>query len=245
MVSITVNNVTLDYPLFNGGRVIRKTDLPSEGGPSSGGVVKSSFVRALHGVSFEVYPGQRLGIVGRNGSGKSTLLRVLSGVYEPTAGHVEVVGHVAPMFALGLGMRREASGRQNIRLRGYVNGLTSKQIDEKMDEIIEFSELGEFIDLPIESYSAGMAMRLAFAIGTSFSPEIILMDEWIGAGDQRFQEKAQARMEGLVDKSGITVIASHNKNLLRKVCDSAIWLDRGILRAYDTVDAVIAAMERG
>lgn len=245
MVSISASNLSLDYPLFNRRRKIRKNDLATEGGSPGQGIIDGSFVRALKDVSFEVAAGERLGIIGRNGSGKSTLLRVLSGVYAPTKGSVDVKGHVAPMFALGLGMRREATGRQNIRLRGFVNGLNAREISEKMDEIIEFSELGEFIDLPVESYSAGMAMRLAFAIGTSFSPEIILMDEWIGAGDQRFQKKAQKRMEDLVSQSGITVIASHNKELLNKVCDSAIWLDRGSLKAHGSVEEVFAKMEAG
>lgn len=240
MVSITVENLSLDYPLFSGSRKMKKSGLKSETGGMASDTGKS--VRALNNISFEVASGERLGIVGRNGSGKSTLLRVLSGVYEPTSGRVCVEGHVAPMFSLGLGMRREASGRQNIRLRGFVNGMTSAEIEAKMDEIIEFSELGEFIDLPVDNYSSGMAMRLAFAIGTSFSPEIILMDEWIGAGDQKFQKKAQARMAELVEEAGITVIASHNKELLKRVCDKAIWLDRGVMRAFDDVEKVVDLM---
>jgi len=198
-------------------------------------------VEALRDISFELKSGDRLGIVGRNGSGKSTLLRVLAGVYEPTAGQVVTEGEIAPLFAVGLGTRPEATGRRNIILRGLLRGLTRRQAEAKIDEIVEFSELGRFIDLPVRTYSAGMAMRLSFAIATAFSPEILLLDEWIGAGDHEFREKARKRMHGMVDQSGITVVASHNRQLLRNVCSIGMWLDRGVIREIGPIDAVIDA----
>ncbi len=200
-----------------------------------------AMVEALKDVSFSVEPGQRLGLIGHNGSGKSTLLRVLAGVYEPTQGRVQVDGRIAPMFNIGLGMRRESTGRRNIILRGLMNGLTHEQARAKVDEILEFSELGHFIDMPVRNYSSGMAMRLAFATSTAFSPEILLLDEWIGAGDQQFQKKAAERMRSLVDGAGITVIASHRPAILKRVCTHALWLDAGHVRHYGELEDVLKA----
>lgn len=244
MPRIIARNIALEYPLFVSLNAALKPSLLGAVGANvenSQGAL--THIRALEGISFDLKSGQRLGLIGRNGSGKSTLLRVLSGVYEPTEGSLQVEGRVAPMFAMGLGVRREATGRRNIHLRGLVYGLSRREIAAKAEEIIEFSELGQFIDMPVRSYSAGMAMRLAFAIGTTFSPEILLMDEWIGAGDQNFQQKAQKRMSELVEEAGITVIASHNRGLLKKVCDQCLWLDRGRMRKIGPIDEVFAAMD--
>lgn len=244
MAHITANNIVLDYPLFSSLRASLKPNrVQAVGARVEGENRRLTHVRALSGISFSLHSGQRLGLMGHNGSGKSTLLRVLAGVFEPTEGSLKVEGSVAPMFAIGLGVRREATGRHNIRLRGLLYGLSREEIEAKTKEIIEFSELGQFIDLPVNSYSAGMAMRLSFAIGTTFSPDILLMDEWIGAGDQKFQAKARKRMESLVQEAGITVIASHNRALLKKVCDLGLWLDQGEVRAFGPVDDVIAQMD--
>ena len=194
-------------------------------------------------MSFSIKNGQRVGLVGRNGSGKSTLLRVLAGIYTPTQGELRVRGRISSMFNLNLGVQPEATGRENVIIRGLVKGWRYSEIEARMDAIIDFSELKDFIDFPLRTYSEGMRMRLMFAIATSFSPEILLLDEWIGAGDAKFQAKAAARMNGLVDTAGIVVIASHNRALLRRVCDLAIWLDEGVVCAYGEVDEVLAKMD--
>ena len=194
-------------------------------------------------MTFEIKSGKRVGIVGKNGSGKSTLLRTLGGIYTPTAGKLIVDGTTSTLFNINLGTQKDATGRENIIIRGIIQGLSRKQIRRQMDSIIEFSELGDFIDFPLRTYSAGMNMRLSFAIATSFDHEILLLDEWIGAGDADFQKKASAKMTELVDNAGIAVIASHNKSLLQNVCDTAIWLHDGKLLAYGPVDDVYQEME--
>lgn len=248
MPSITAENVVLDYPVFIGidssdDNVSSKGVHGSAGAMLSRGKKKTSHVRAIEDVSFRLKSGDRLGLVGRNGSGKSTLLRVLAGVYTPTSGHVVTEGQVAPLFNVGLGTRQEASGRQNIILRGLLRGLSRKQAAAKVEEIVEFSELGQFIDMPVRTYSTGMAMRLSFSIATAFSPEILLLDEWIGAGDKEFQAKARDRMNEMVDDAGITVIASHHRQLIRKVCSLALWMDKGRMRAFGPVEDVYSKID--
>lgn len=201
------------------------------------------YILALNRLTFKVSKGTKLGIVGRNGSGKSTLLRVLGGIYAPTEGALKVAGNISSLFNIGLGAQPDISGRENILLKGLVKGWSRREVKSKMPDIIEFSELGEFIDLPIRTYSDGMRMRLLFAIATAFSPEILLLDEWIGAGDADFQKKARDRMNSLVDGAGITVIASHNRDLIRRVCDKGIWLHQGTMMAYGSIEEVYAKMD--
>lgn len=243
MPFIKVDDITLNYPVFGSKPVQAADPAPVATGelnaPAPMKAPGTAVIQALKNISVEVGPGERLGLVGRNGSGKSTLLRVMAGVYEPNQGQLHVEGHVAPLFNVGLGMRREATGRRNIVLRGLMRGLTTKEAEAKIPEIIEFSGLEEFIDMPVRTYSSGMAMRLSFATATAFEPEILLLDEWIGAGDQAFQRKARERMFELVDSAGITVIASHRDGLLRKVCSKILWLDRGIVRAVGPVEEVL------
>jgi lipopolysaccharide transport system ATP-binding protein len=198
-----------------------------------GGAGRHRFVKALDGVSFELRSGDRLGLTGPNGAGKTTLLKVLYGVYEPTGGSVEIDGRVDALFNINLGFRKEATGRRNIELRGLINGWSAEEIDLRMNEIIEFSELGDFIDMPFKAYSQGMAARLAFSIATSFEPEILLMDEWIGAGDSSFQEKARKRMGEMAERAGILVLASHNQRLIKRTCNRILNLERGKARLCD------------
>ena len=212
MVSIRARNVGLRYPLPRGVR------LAAEPGAAVGGRFSAAgrgprYVTALEDVSFELKAGDRLGLVGSNGAGKTTLLKVLYGIYEPTGGRVETRGRIDALFNIDLGFRQEATGRRNIILRGLINGWSSREIERRVDEIVAFSELGDFIDMPLKTYSAGMSTRLAFAIATSFEPEILLMDEWIGAGDKNFQGKAKGRLEEMVTKAGIIVLASHDDTL--------------------------------
>lgn len=231
MVSIRTEDLKLTY------RLRQKLSLASLGqrAPTGGNIAQTGHkttVAALDGVTFSLEAGDRLGLLGTNGAGKSSLLKVLYGIYEPTGGHISVTGRVDALFNISLGFRREASGRRNIVLRGLINGWSMDEIEERMDRIIEFSELGEFIDLPYKTYSQGMAGRLAFAIATSFDPEILLMDEWISAGDAAFQEKARNRMRDMAQKAGIIVLASHNLELIRRTCNKVLELEKGRVKFF-------------
>lgn len=248
MAHIYVSNVSLCYPIFGGLKRVGEQPAELEDLHSGKLVTQkrgdiSGSVQALKSVSLRLESGDRLGLVGRNGSGKSTLLKVLAGIYEPTSGTIESSGLIAPMFSVGLGVKKEATGRRNIILRGLMSGLSRREAEAKVDEIVRFSELGQFIDLPVRHYSAGMAMRLAFATATAFSPDILLLDEWIGAGDLEFQKKASERMDALVKNSGITVIASHRPGLIKRVCTKALWLDGGVPRMFGDAAEVTDAME--
>ena len=226
MVSISVENLGLKYTLPQRLTLSRRDARMPVGG-RIGGSGASRFVTALEGVSFELRSGDRLGLTGPNGAGKTSLLKVLYGIYEPTTGHVAIKGRVDALFNINLGFRREATGRRNIVLRGLINGWSTEQIEAHMEAIIAFSELGDFIDIPLKAYSAGMAARLAFSVATVMEPEILLMDEWIGAGDAAFQEKARKRMTEIAEKAGITVLASHNQALLKKTCNKILVLEDG------------------
>jgi ABC-type polysaccharide/polyol phosphate transport system ATPase subunit len=233
MVSIRVKNLSLVYHLP------RKFGLASQdrrvtGAGGQFGVKKNQIrsLTALNDISFELKPGDRLGLIGPNGAGKTTLLKVLYGIYEPTSGTLEIEGRVDALFNVSLGFRREATGRRNIELRGLINGWRKEEIAERLEEIIAFSELGDFIDMPFKTYSQGMAARLAFSIATSFKPEVLLMDEWIGAGDAQFQEKARKRMVELTKSAGIVVLASHNQTMLEKTCNKILELRNGRISKY-------------
>jgi ABC-type polysaccharide/polyol phosphate transport system ATPase subunit len=198
-------------------------------------------VSALKNISFEAHHGDRIALIGNNGSGKSTLLRVLSEVYPPTRGQIEITGRVSAMFDATLGMTLDATGWDNIRICGRLWGLSSKQIEESTPDIVEFTELGDYLSVPVRTYSTGMMLRLAFAIATVRAPDVMLIDEVIGVGDRGFFEKAFKRLTGLVDQSSILFVASHIDEILRRICNKAIWLQSGTLMAYGEFDEVLAA----
>jgi lipopolysaccharide transport system ATP-binding protein len=182
-------------------------------------------VKALNNITLDLKDGDRLGVMGPNGAGKSTLLRTLAGVYLPTSGTIEVKGRVASLIDLSLGMDVEATGVENIRMRGIMMGLSLKQIRSMEDEIADFSGLGDFLHLPIRTYSSGMHMRLGFAVSTAVDADIILMDEWLSVGDSEFILKAEKRLENFIGRSSILVIASHSKELIQKTTNQILWLE--------------------
>lgn len=204
---------------------------------------KHRYVRALDNVSLELHEGDRLAIIGHNGSGKSTLLKVLAGIYPPQQGSVDSDRPVTGMFNISLGFRQEASGYRNIMLKGLIAGKSRAQIERAIPEIAAFTELGPYLHMPLRTYSQGMAMRLAFSIATAFSSDILLMDEWIGAGDARFSEKIIARMSSYVESAHILVLASHSTPLLKRIANRAIWLEAGRIRETGPVDELIAHYE--
>ncbi|ACS86460.1 ABC transporter ATP-binding protein [Musicola paradisiaca] len=232
MASIRLENISVDFPIYNAStrslkkRILQVATGGQIGSDSDGRVV----VKALDDLSFNLNDGDRVALLGHNGSGKSTLLRVLSGVYIPTSGIAEIRGQVGSLIDISLGIDNEATGRENVYVRGGLLGISKEQVSEKIDEIIEFSELGDFIDMPLRTYSTGMHMRLAFAVSTIVRPEILLMDEWLSVGDEGFKNKAEERMKDLVSTTNILVIATHSKELALNTCNRAIWLEHGNIR---------------
>jgi ABC-type polysaccharide/polyol phosphate transport system ATPase subunit len=200
-------------------------------------------VRAIDNVSFTLKQGDRLAIVGENGSGKTTLLQVLAGILAPETGTLMTRGRITSLININLGMQAEATGHRNITLRGLAAGYSHAAIEEKREEIAAFSELGEFLDMPIEAYSAGMRMRLIFSIATAFEPEILILDEWLSAGDISFKEKATRRMNEFVEKAGILILASHSRKLILDNCDRGLWMDQGKVRAIGKVLEIVDAYE--
>ena len=197
-------------------------------------------VQALDNLNLTLEHGTKVGLVGHNGAGKTTLLRVLAGIYEPNAGTVNVEGKVAPMFDQSLGMDPEGSGFENIVLRGLCLGMSKREIMGRTDDIAKFTELGDFLNLPIRTFSDGMRTRLAFAISTAIQPDILLLDEGIAAGDAAFLAKANKRLEAFTEQASIIVLASHSNSLITRMCTSAILLEHGRLIAHGATDEILA-----
>lgn len=187
---------------------------------------------ALKDVSFSLEKGQTLGIIGHNGAGKSTLLKVISGILKPTEGSVRVEGNVAPMLELGSGFDMELTGRENIMLNGAILGFGEEFLKEKYDEIVEFSELGEFISQPLRNYSSGMVARLAFSIATVVKPDILIVDEVLSVGDADFQRKSLARMTELMSGGTTVLFVSHDTDTIRRMCDRVLWIEHGQVQAF-------------
>jgi ABC-type polysaccharide/polyol phosphate transport system ATPase subunit len=201
-------------------------------------------VSALKDINFRVEEGDRLGIVGHNGAGKSTLLRLLAGIYPPTSGRLTVEGKVSALFDIALGFEADASGWENIAIRGYLQGESPESIRAKRHEIGEFTELGDFLHTPIRHYSSGMRVRLAFAIATAIDPEVLLVDEVLAVGDMSFQEKAQQRMKEMMSKARLIVMVSHNLPTIYQLCNRAVWLDHGQVHMVGQTAEVLAAYSK-
>ena len=199
---------------------------------------------AIHGISFDVQEGEIMGIIGKNGSGKSTLLRAMAGIFSPDEGTIDLHGHTVSLLSIGVGFQKKLTGRENIILSGMLLGFSEKQVREKMDEIIEFSELGDFIDKPVKTYSSGMYSKLAFSITAVLKTEIMLIDEVLSVGDTKFKKKSYKKMKELITDSKRTVIiVSHSSDTIRKLCNTVLWLHDGNIKMQGSVDEVLPLYE--
>ena len=227
--AITVDHLTIDYPLENSLGIARAV--------LRRGKVKTK--RAINDLSFTVEDGERVGIIGPNGAGKSTLLRALAGILPATGGRVEVLGTVAPLFEFATGFEMELTGYENIRIRGLLQGLSWEAIQKEIPQIADFSELGDALNQPVRTYSTGMFVRLAFSTATTIDPDILLIDEAFGAGDQHFSVKSANRMRKLMDRGRVLVFTSHNMDLVRSLCTRIIWIREGSIVEDGPADSVI------
>jgi len=245
MAFIELKGATLDLPIYDvQGRSLKKQVLRmgrrNKIAEDTDGVI---VVRALDNVDLRFERGDRIGLIGRNGAGKSTLLRTMAGIYSPTHGTVESEGKIVPLLDISLGMDDNSTGMQNIRLRGLLLGMTDAEVKEKIGGIAEFCELGDYLDLPLRTYSSGMRVRLAFAVSTAVDAEILLLDEVMGVGDASFMHKAEERLADLHSRAEIVVLAMHANSEIRRVCNKALWMDGGRVRAFGPVEEVVAAYE--
>lgn len=237
MTAVSARDVVVEFPIYGSrSRSLKNTVIrAATGGMLARDAAERVVVRALDGVTFEFREGDRIGIAGHNGSGKTTLLRVIAGAYEPVSGAIQTKGRIASMLSVALGMDPEATGYENIFLRAAILGLKPRDVAPMVSEIREFSELGDYIDMPIRTYSTGMSMRLSFAISTCVAADIILMDEWLSVGDPAFREKAQLRLRRLVDQATILVLASNDERLIRDNCNRIMRLSHGKIIALDNI----------
>ena len=242
MTYVILQSVGVDFPLYGGGsRLLTKRLMHlGTGGRIGRDASDRVCVQALRDVSLSFSHGDRIGLIGHNGAGKTTLLRVLAGVYEPSHGVLRCEGQAVALFDPALGMDMDATGYENIVLRSLIMGLSPKEIRAQSGAIAEFTDLGDYLAMPVRTYSSGMLLRLAFAVSTSISPDILLMDEWIVAGDSQFMEKAKRRMESFVGRSNILVLASHSLDLIRRWCDKAVLLEEGRVVAFGPLDDVMS-----
>jgi len=246
MALIEIDHVSVQFPIYNADTRSLKTALMhmTTGGRIGRDAGNRVCVEALTDVTLTFEHGDRVALIGHNGAGKTTLLRVLAGIYEPVRGDVYREGRAVPLFDIALGMNPEATGFENIRLRGRFLGLESKEIRSRMHEIAEFTELGDYLAMPVRTYSTGMMLRLAFAICTSIEPEIMLMDEWIGVGDAGFLVKASQRLNDFIGRAGILVLASHSTALLEANCNKGVLMHAGKVEAFGPISDVLRTYER-
>lgn len=226
---IVGKDVVVDFPVYeNSHRSLKKVFLrAATGGRLAEDSGRHLVVRALDGLNFRFEDGDRVGLIGHNGSGKTTLLRVLAGIYEPTGGSLVVKGRIAALLDVTMGLDPDATGFENIYLRGLIAGLKPREIRNRVSDIEEFCELGDYLNLPVRTYSSGMMLRLAFAVSTSFKADILIMDEWLSVGDAEFSAKASQRLNGVVESASILVLASHNTALVERTCNRIFKLEHG------------------
>jgi len=247
MVHIHLQDVSVSMPVFDGLQRSLKRHILGVGRSLGGSIKRDTqnriHVQALENVTLSVNEGDRLGLIGHNGAGKSTLLRTMAGIYEPTGGAIDKAGTVSALFDLASGMDPELSGFENIDFLGSFYGFTRERIRRLYEEVKEFTELGDYLYMPVRTYSAGMQLRLSFAMATSIDPEILLLDEAITAGDAAFMEKAAARAGALYDRARILVVASHDNSFLRGTCNRVVWLSHGRLMMDGRAEEVLGAYE--
>ncbi len=232
----------MSFPLYHGeSRSLKKTVFAAASGRLGEDRKHRLVVEALRNISFSLRTGDRLGFVGSNGAGKTTLLRTMAGIYEPVSGRIDVTGDVTALLDAGQGMNFELTGRENIRLRGLFNGLNEAQIEHLQSDVAEFAELAQFLELPVRTYSSGMVVRLGFALATAIKPQILLMDEWIMAGDASFMDKAKHRVETMVRGAEILVISTHSADVILQWCNRVIWMDAGQIKADGSPEEILSA----
>lgn len=241
MARIDLKNIGVEFPVYNvNARSFKKTFIRLATG---GAVVQDAnqhvIICGLKNITLSIEHGDRVGLIGHNGAGKSTMLRLLAGIYEPTQGSINIQGNVSPMLDLMQGMEHELTGYENIILRGTMLGYTHKQIQKQMKEIGELTGLGDYLAMPTRTYSNGMMVRLAFAISTSIKPDILLIDEIVGAGDAAFMDSARQRMTSLLDQSSIVVIANHSDDVMREFCNKALLLEGGQVKYFGDVEKAL------
>jgi len=241
MPSIHLRDVCVDFPIYQAGARSLKKMLIA--GTTHGNLARDAhdrvMVRALHDITMDVDNSDRIGLIGANGAGKTTLLKVLAGIYKPTQGRIHISGHTTALINSSVGLNQDATGRENIILRGLYMDIHPRDMRERIEQVAEFTELGSYLDMPVRTYSAGMMVRLAFAVSTCIRPEILILDEWLSAGDAHFLAKAQRRMEEFVTRSSILVLASHAFELIEEWCTRAVYLKNGLIEAIGPVDEVI------
>ncbi len=242
MARIVAEDLAIEYPLYHhNARSLKRRLLGSAPRRLKEDDSHRVVVAALRGLSFTIEPGERVALIGPNGAGKSTLLRTLAGIYEPVAGRLLVEGEIGSLIDPAAGIEPLATGRENILLRGLYRGMTETQAAAMADEVVAFADLGEFIDVQTRGYSAGMQVRLSFAMATAMMPEILLMDEWFLAGDAAFMERAEERLQSLVASSDILILATHDIATVRRWCNRVIRIEAGSITQDGTVDDVLGA----
>jgi len=242
MARIVAEGLAIEYPLYHhNARSLKRRLMGSAPRRLKEDDSHRVVVSALRGLSFTIKPGERVALIGPNGAGKSTLLRTLAGIYEPVAGRLLVEGEIGSLIDPAAGIEPLATGRENILLRGLYRGMTETQTAAMTDEVIAFADLGEFIDVQTRGYSAGMQVRLSFAMATAMMPEILLMDEWFLAGDAAFMERAEERLKSLVASSDILILATHDFATVRRWCNRVIRIEAGSITQDGTVDDVLGA----
>lgn len=238
---IEIDDVSVYFPLYHGSnRSLKKTVMAAASGRLGKDRQSRVVVQALRDISFTLTSGDRLGLIGMNGAGKTTLLRTLAGIYEPVTGRMRIQGSLNAMLDPNLGMNIELTGRENILLRGLYNGMPRTEIPQLEEDVASFAGLGDFLDLPVRTYSAGMVVRLGFAMATAIRPQILLMDEWFLVGDAEFREKAKVRLEDMVRGADILVLSTHDPDVVRSWCTRVMWLDQGRVIADGSPDSVLA-----
>jgi ABC-2 type transport system ATP-binding protein/lipopolysaccharide transport system ATP-binding protein len=246
MAHVELDHVTVDFPIYTPrDRSFRVGVASRIGGRIAESERRSDrrVVRALDDVTIHLSPGDRLGLIGPNGAGKSTLLRVITGVYEPTSGFVNVSGRTSSLLDISLGMDYELTGYENIQLRAAFMGMSKREIGARLDDIEEFCDLGSFLSLPVRTYSNGMMLRLAFAISTSNDPEVVVLDELIGVGDADFRAKSRKRLEKMIASARVLVLATHDQQMLRSYCNKGAWIEGGRILSFGEIGAVLAAYD--